>query len=134
MLHYRHCSIQHFNPSTHFSLRAFSLMNLDLLSLLQPNPAKKKKNKKTTKIHNNIHEPKFANNIHQLLRNCFSCLLLLFFAVFWFRFELLTFLFFLGLWLWVDFLGLGCCGFYFGGCGLALRSEFLPLVSFKKKK
>ena len=25
------------------------------------------------------------------------------------------------LWLWVDFLGLGCCGFYFCGCGLALR-------------
>ena len=36
----------------------------------------------------------------------------------------------MGLWLWVDFLGLGCCGFYFGGCGLALRSEFLALVSF----
>ena len=35
-----------------------------------------------------------------------------------------------GLWLWVDFHGLGCCGFYFGGCGLALRLEFLALVSF----
>ena len=35
------------------------------------------------------------------------------------------------LWLWVDFLGLGCCcGFYFCGCGLALRSEFLALISF----
>ena len=33
------------------------------------------------------------------------------------------------LWLWVDFLGLGCCcGFYFCGCGLALRSEFLALI------
>ena len=29
-----------------------------------------------------------------------------------------------------DFLGLDCCGFYFGGCGLALRSEFLTLVIF----
>ena len=36
----------------------------------------------------------------------------------------------MGLWLWVDFLGLGCCGFYFGGCGLALRLEFLALISF----
>ena len=34
------------------------------------------------------------------------------------------------MWLWVDFLGLGCCGFYFCGCGLALRSEFLALISF----
>ena len=34
------------------------------------------------------------------------------------------------LWLWVDFLGLGCCGFYFCGCGLALKSEFLALFSF----
>ena len=25
------------------------------------------------------------------------------------------------LWLWVDFLGFSCCGFYFCGCGLALR-------------
>ena len=34
------------------------------------------------------------------------------------------------LWLWVDFLGLGCCRFYFCGCGLALRLEFLALISF----
>ena len=33
------------------------------------------------------------------------------------------------LWLFVDFLGLGCCGFYCCGCGLALRSEFLALIS-----
>ena len=35
------------------------------------------------------------------------------------------------LWLWVDFLGLGCCyGFYFCGCGLALRLKFLAVISF----
>ena len=33
------------------------------------------------------------------------------------------------LWLFVDFLGLGCCGFYCCGCGLALRSEFMALIS-----
>ena len=96
-----------------------SLSRTHICSLLSNQTQSRQRKIKTTKIHNNIHEPRFAlsfslshpdllslsheprftSNIYQLLENSFSCVLLLLFAIFGFRSELLTcFCFYLCVW------------------------------------